>query len=32
MHRAFLTEAGYVKVKISTIPDKNWITAVARRP
>ena len=32
MHRAFLTEAGYVKVKIGTIPDKNWITAVARKP
>ena len=31
-HRAFLTEAGYDTVEITTIPEKNWITAVARKP
>jgi ubiquinone/menaquinone biosynthesis C-methylase UbiE len=31
-HRAFLTEAGYITVETITIPEKNWITAVARKP
>jgi len=29
---AFLTEAGYVRVETTTAPEKNWITALARRP
>jgi len=26
----FLTEAGYADVEVDAIPEKNWITAVAR--
>jgi len=31
-HRALLVEAGYVTVGTTTIPEKNWITAVATKP
>jgi len=28
----FLFEAGYTLIKIITVPEKNWITAIAKKP
>jgi hypothetical protein len=30
-YREFLTEAGYLDVEIFDIPEKNWITALAKK-
>ena len=30
-YRDFLTESGYSIVKINSLPEKNWITAIARK-
>jgi len=29
-HR-FLTEAGYMSIEIDDVPEKNWITAIAKK-
>jgi ubiquinone/menaquinone biosynthesis C-methylase UbiE len=30
-YRAFLTEAGYMSIEIDDVPEKNWITAIAKK-
>ena len=30
-YREFLTEAGYLDIAIFDIPEKNWITALAKK-
>jgi len=30
-YREFLTEAGYMAIEIDDVPEKNWITAIAKK-